>query len=226
LAASCIVRKVTRLAGALALLLTLADAGSGVARAQGKLEATYTATLSGLAIGSGSWTIDVENDQFTATASGTTSGLLRIFASGQGDSVVHGTVSGGQPISSTFASTVVADQRTDKVRVWFSGGNVKEYIADPPTMPSPDRVPFTDAHRKGVVDPMTAWLVHAPHSCRRFVNASSRSSTAACAMICIWPSSGWTRSKPTRAIKARSWSARFIFRRLPGTFRIAPSSNI
>jgi hypothetical protein len=82
---------------------------------------------------------------------------------------VRGTVSGGQPISSTFASTVVADQRSDKVRVWFSDGNVKEYIADPPTMPSPDRVPFTDAHRKGATDPMTAWLVRAPGTGNTFV---------------------------------------------------------
>jgi hypothetical protein len=169
LATLCIVLKATQLAGTVALLLTIADASSGIARAQGKLDATYTATLSGLPIGNGTWSIDVQDNQFTAMASGSTSGLLRIFASGHGNSVVRGTVSGGQPISSTFASTVIADKRTDKVRVWFSGGNVMDYIADPPTTPSPDRVPFTDAHRKGVADPMTAWLVRAPGTGNTFV---------------------------------------------------------
>jgi hypothetical protein len=44
----------------------------------------------------------------------------------------------------------------------ISGGNVKEYVAEPPTIASPDRVPLTDAHRRGVSDPMTASLVRVP----------------------------------------------------------------
>src|SRR5580693_1611263 len=109
--------RVARLAGAVALLAILA--GSGLARAQGKLDATYTVTLSGIPIGYGSWTIDVEEDQFTASASGATSGLLRVFASGQGNSMARGTVSGGLLISSTYASSIVADKRSDEVRVLF-----------------------------------------------------------------------------------------------------------
>src|SRR5580692_5034245 len=103
--------RATRLAGAVVLLATLADASAGLARAQGKLDATYVVTLSGLPIGYGSWPIDVEEDQFTASASGATSGVLRVFASGQGNSVARGTVSGGVPISSTYASSIVADKK-------------------------------------------------------------------------------------------------------------------
>jgi hypothetical protein len=83
--------------------------------------------------------------------------------------VAHGTVSNGQPIASTFASTITADKRSDEVRVWFSGGNLKEFIADPPTVPSPDRVPLTEAHRKGVADPMTASLIRVPGTGSTFV---------------------------------------------------------
>lgn len=171
MATSCIALRATRLAGAVVLLATLADACAGVARAQGKLDATYTATLSGLPIGSGSWTIDVQNDQFATAASGATSGLLRVFASGRGNSAARGTVSGGQPIASTFTSTIVTDKRSDEVRVWFSGGNLKEYLADPPTTPNPDRVPLTEAHRKGVADPMTAWLIRVPGTGNTFAPA-------------------------------------------------------
>src|SRR5262245_65499699 len=56
--------------------------GSG-AHAQGKLEARYAVTLGGVSFGQGSWTIDVGADQYTASVSGTTVGLVRIFASGQ-----------------------------------------------------------------------------------------------------------------------------------------------
>jgi Protein of unknown function (DUF3108) len=154
--------RAARLAGAVVLLATLADAGAGLARAQGKLDATYVVTLSGIPIGYGSWTIDVEEDQFSASASGATSGLLRVFASGQGNSVARGTVSGGLLISSTYASSIVADKRSDEVRVLFSGGNLKDFLADPPTVPSPDRVPLTDALRKNVSDPITASLIRVP----------------------------------------------------------------
>jgi hypothetical protein len=167
--------RLTGLAGGLVLIAMLVDAGSQNAHAQGKLDATYTVTLSGVPIGKGSWSIDVSDDQFTATASGGTSGLLRVFASGQGNSAAHGGVSGGQPISSTYTSSIISDNRSDQVRILFSGGVVKEYLADPPTIPSPERVPLTEAHRKGVLDPMTASLIRVsgngdtfvPEACQR-----------------------------------------------------------
>jgi Protein of unknown function (DUF3108) len=161
--------RLTRLAGAVVLMAVLVDAGSGFVRAQGKLDAAYVVTLAGVPIGKGSWSIDVQDDQFTATASGATSGLLRVIASGQGNSAAHGSVSGGQPIASTYASTIVADSRSDQVRIFFSGGTVKEYLADPPTIPGPDRVPLTEAHRKGVLDPMTASLIRVSGSGDTFV---------------------------------------------------------
>jgi uncharacterized protein DUF3108 len=166
--------RLTRLAGAVVLIAMLVDSGRAV-HAQGKLDAAYVVSLGGVPIGKGSWTIDVQDDQFTATASGATSGLLRVFASGQGSSAAHGGVSAGQPIASTYTSTIVADNRSDQVRILFSGGAVKEYLADPPTMPHPDRVPLTEASRKGVLDPMTASLIRVagtgdtfvPEACQR-----------------------------------------------------------
>ncbi len=157
------------LAGAFVLTVAVADAGSGLAHAQGRLDAAYAVTLAGLPIGKGAWSIDIQDDQFSATASGATSGVLRIFASGQGNSAVRGTVSAGQPIPSSYASSIVADKRADDVRILFSGGVVKEYLADPPTVPSPDRVPLTEAHRKGVTDPMTASLIRVAGSGDTFV---------------------------------------------------------
>jgi Protein of unknown function (DUF3108) len=145
------------------------DAGRQGAHAQGHLDAAYVATLSGVPIGKGSWAIDVQDDQYTAVASGATSGLLRVFASGQGNSAAHGSISSGQPIASSYSSSMIADNRSDQVRILFSGGAVKEYLADPPTSPNPDRVPLTDASRKNVLDPMTASLIRIPGNGDTFV---------------------------------------------------------
>jgi hypothetical protein len=144
--------------------LLATDAGNGVAFAQGKLDARYVVTLAGLPIGRGTWVIDIGDDSFTAAASGATSGLLQVFASGQGQTAVRGTVSGGQPLPASYASHIVNDQKIDDVRMVISSGAVKESRVDPPPDVGPDRVPVTDAHRRGIADPMTASLIRVPGS--------------------------------------------------------------
>jgi Protein of unknown function (DUF3108) len=150
------------LLSAAALAGTMADAQQGRGFAQGKLDARYTVTLGGLQVGRGAWVIDITDDHFTAAASGATSGLMRVIASGQGQSASRGSISGGQLVPSTYASSIVTDQKYDEVRMVISSGNVREFVADPPTVPSPERVPLTEAHRRGVADPMTASLVRVP----------------------------------------------------------------
>ena len=158
-----------RLIGAVLLIGAAAVTGNGQAHAQGRLDAVYAVTLAGIPIGKGAWSVDIQDDQYSATASGATSGLLRVFASGQGSSAARGNMVGGQPIPSSYASNIVSDKRADEVRIFFSGGAVKDYLADPPTSPSPDRVPLTEMHRKGVSDPMSASLLRVPGNGDTFV---------------------------------------------------------
>ncbi len=131
-------------------------------RAQGKLEARYTATLAGIPIGQGNWAIDITDTHYTAAASGVTTGLIRAFTGGQGSSAANGTLHDGQPVASTFASTIAASHKTDEVRLTVANGVVTEARVDPPLESGPDRVPITDAHRKGILDPMTASLLRVP----------------------------------------------------------------
>jgi hypothetical protein len=148
--------------GAAALAMTMMDAGQRPVFGQGKLDARYTVTLAGLPIGRGAWVIDVGDDYFTASANGATAGLIQIFASGHGQSVARGSISGGQLIPANYSSHIVTDQKTDDVRMVISSGAVKELHADPATVASSDRVPVTEAHRRGVSDPMTASLIRVP----------------------------------------------------------------
>jgi Protein of unknown function (DUF3108) len=150
--------------GATALALAMADADRNRSLAQGKLDARYTVTLGGLPVGRGAWVIDISDDHFTAAASGATAGLMRVFASGQGQSAARGSVSSGQLVPASYASSITTDQKYDEVRMVLNSGSVKEFVVDPPTVPTPDRVPLTDAHRRGVLDPMTAALVRVPGS--------------------------------------------------------------
>jgi Protein of unknown function (DUF3108) len=144
-----------------ALSSLLLDARLSLAAAQTKLDAAYTATLLGLPIGHISWTVELRNNRFTAAANGGISGLLRIFSDGHGDVSAHGRLSGGEPVASNFALTLIAGKWSDEVRILFHGNKAQEYVAAAPP-PGSNQVPISDANRTGVVDPMTALLVHTP----------------------------------------------------------------
>jgi hypothetical protein len=145
-------------AGCFIMMMVFTVDSSRVAAAQGRLEAEYTATLSGIPIGHGNWVIEISEDQFSASASGGTTGILRFFAHGSGASTVQGIVAAGQPAPTTYTSTITNQERVDDVRMSFAGGNVKDFSVDPPVGPSNDRIPVTDDDRRNVLDPMTSTL--------------------------------------------------------------------
>ena len=165
-------RHIGRLVAAVSLL---ALTGAGGAQAQSKLEARYTVSLAGIPLGSGSWVIDVAPDQYTAVASGRTTGLVKLIADGSGSTGARGAFIGSKVMATSYVSTTTSDKKPDEVRMVLQNGTVREVTAEPPLVPSPDRVPVTEAHRKGVTDPMSAAIIPvagngdllAPEACKR-----------------------------------------------------------
>ncbi len=155
--------------------LAFVGAAFDAAQAQGKLEARYTASVGGIPLGKGAWVIEISDTQYTTAASGRVTGVLRAVTSGEGSVAARGILSGGHPVPSSYAVHVTSDDKTDEVRMAFNAGTVKELVAEPPFAPTPDRVPVTEAHRKGVIDPMSAGLmpvggtgdVLVPEACQR-----------------------------------------------------------
>lgn len=133
------------------------------ARAQGKLEAHYTASLAGIPVGKGSWVVDIDENHFKAAASGITTGLLRLFTGGEGTSAANGTFGrDGKPASSLYAATIVTRDRTTEARVAIKDGDVTTTKVEPPIDQDPERVPLTKAHQLGIFDPMTGSLARIP----------------------------------------------------------------
>jgi hypothetical protein len=158
------------------LLLAVSAALAPIhAQAQGKLEARYTASLAGIPLGSGTWVIDIAGGQYTAVASGRTTGLVKLISDGSGSGGSRGIVQGASLVPTSYASSTISDKRADEVRMTLRAGAVKDVAVDPPFIPSPDRVPVTDAHRKGITDPMSAAImpvagngeVLTPDACKR-----------------------------------------------------------
>jgi hypothetical protein len=132
------------------------------AAAQGRLDAHYEATLAGIPVGKGAWTVDIGDDQFSAAANGGTTGLLKAFAGGSGTGAAQGRVVNGALVSTNYSASTATSKKTESIHMLLVNGNVKEYGIEPEPPVDPDRIPVTDAHRRGVYDPMSGSMLHVP----------------------------------------------------------------
>jgi hypothetical protein len=133
--------------------------GSGAALAQGRLDAQYEATLAGIAVGKGAWTIEIGDDTFSAAAQGGTAGLLKAFSGGTGSGASQGRIVNGALVANAYTATTTTQKKSETIRMVLANGGVKDFSIDPAPPVDPDRIVVTDAHRKNVLDPMTGSLV-------------------------------------------------------------------
>jgi len=147
------------LAGVAAVVSVIAFAPAPC-RAQGKLDASYTASLAGVPVGSGGLNVDVGSQEYAASGNGQVEGLIRMFSGGgRGSVAAQGRLNREHPAPASYRATVSTGQLDYNVHMVLQGGNVKELTAEPPLVPAPDRVPVTDAHRRGIMDPVTAVIM-------------------------------------------------------------------
>jgi hypothetical protein len=140
----------------------LAAIAQGAAFAQGRLEAQYEATLAGIPVGKGGWIIDIGDDQYSASAFGGTTGLLKAFSSGSGTGASQGRVVNGALVATNYSASSTTSKKSEAIHMTLANGNVKEFGIEPEPPVDPDRIPVTEAQRKGVYDPMTATLLRVP----------------------------------------------------------------
>ena len=151
----------TRIRGLVAAFCAIGAALGGTdANAQGRLEARYEVTLAGITIGKGGWVIEVSDDQFSAAASGGSTGLLSMISSGKGSGSSQGRVVKGQLQPAAYAATIASNRKSETVRIALANGNIKDFSIDPTPPEDPSKIPLTDSHKRGVIDPMTASLVN------------------------------------------------------------------
>jgi hypothetical protein len=148
---------------AVAMMLPML-AADRAAQAQARLDARYTATLSGIPLGKGAWVVEIDNDRYAATATGMTSGLLRIFSSGHGTTASRGAIANSRFAPQSYTATLTVEKKTDEVRMALKAGNVVNVAVNPQPDAKPGLVPVTDAHRKGVSDPMASSMLRVPGS--------------------------------------------------------------
>jgi hypothetical protein len=132
------------------------------ALAQGRVDAHYEATLSGIAVGKGTWTIEIGDDVFSASAQGGSAGLLKAFSGGSGSGASQGRVVNGALVSTAYVATTTTSKKSETIRLNLANGGVKDFSIDPVPPVDADRIVVTEAHRKNVLDPMTGSMIRVP----------------------------------------------------------------
>ena len=149
------------------LLLFVATAP---AWADSRLEVRYKASLAALAdlkgieIGKGAFTVDITDEGYAAAGSAKVTGFARLVSKGEGSVAARGTFVNGKVSPITYSSTSESDKKAEEVRISLANNVVKEFAVSPPTTPHEDRVPVTEEHRQGVVDPLSAAVITVPGS--------------------------------------------------------------
>ena len=141
-----------------AALALLAAGAAGPAQADGRLEARYRMSVAGIAIGQSEIDAVIGSTDYASSARGRASGLLRVLVTGEGSVSARGAIVDGRPVPGSFASRTVGEDETTTVAMTLAGGDVKELSAGT-SDPDAGRVPVTAADRKGIVDPLTAFLI-------------------------------------------------------------------
>jgi hypothetical protein len=144
------------------LLLASACAAAAPVHAQGKLDAHYEVTLAGIPVGRGTWTIEIADDHYAASAAGGTTGLLKAISGGRGSGSAQGRIVNGQLVPANYTAMTETSKKVETIRIALAGGNITGSTITPEPPEDPARIPVTDAQRRGVLDPMTGTLLQVP----------------------------------------------------------------
>ena len=144
-----------------AVLAALALLAAAPASAQGKLDARYEVTLAGIPVGKGVLGGRYRRRPVFGL------GLRRHLGAAEGLCLRlrHRRIAGPhrqwRAVPQAYSATVHS-KKSETIRMSLAAGNIKEFAIDPEPPVDPDRIPVTDAHRRGVLDPMTGSLLRVP----------------------------------------------------------------
>jgi hypothetical protein len=147
---------VSRRAGALALALVLLGAAAAHADTW---RATYSVSLLGLPIGSATTTGEFSHNAYRIEANAKMSGLGTMVSNGKGAATGAGAISAGHVLPATYAITAATQNMTRTMRMSLAGSAVTAVDISPPFEDKPDRIPVKDQDKRGVVDPVGAFVI-------------------------------------------------------------------
>lgn len=144
-------------AAGLALLLLWLPTAASADSTPSKVSATYKITFNGFDVGKFRFESNVDSATYSMAGRAKVSALLGILK-WSGTTQSTGVLAHGEPSPSDYAFKYKSSSRSGSVEMSFSKGRVSERSVVPPSSPSKKRVPLTEEHLAGALDPMSAVL--------------------------------------------------------------------
>jgi hypothetical protein len=130
--------------------------------AGGTLEARYEVTYTGITIGQGSLVTEITDDGYSVAGSAAVTGILQVITAAKGTAAARGQFVDGRAAPVSYSVTSESKEKSQEIRLAGAAGVVRDVMILPTPAESKDRVPVTEEHRAGVVDPMSALLMAVP----------------------------------------------------------------
>jgi hypothetical protein len=150
-----------RTMAACGLALGLIGAGLSPAGAE-SLSIDYDLSLIGLPIGQATLAGNADPGTYRLELTARLTGLASVVSGGKGVAVASGTGLPSRVLPNSYQLSVSGSGPLQSIKVNLSNGNVTSIAIDPPLEPRPDRIPVTEQHKRGVLDPVSAFLMPVP----------------------------------------------------------------
>lgn len=135
------------------------------ASADATIAASYAATLAGFPVASGNLTFGIaDGGDWKADLDAQVRGLASVIANRTATATASGHVTPAGIASRDYRLAIDGGNMPNHVDMDFSGGAVTQVTASELRFPGWDRrVPLKPEHKRGVVDPLAAFLLSVPH---------------------------------------------------------------
>ena len=139
-----------------------AQMGGPPASAPPQFMAQYGVTLIGLPIGTASVNAALDAQRYKIDVQARLTGLAGMLTGGKGAGMASGALAQGRPVSAGYSASGSNGRESRTVRMAMSAGTATAIEIVPPVEKKPDAIPVTEAHKRGVTDPVTALLMPVP----------------------------------------------------------------
>jgi len=139
------------------------------------VRATFDVRLGPLLVGRGNFEAQVTDQYYAVGVSAKVTGVARLLAGGEGSATARGALHNNGVTPTLYHISNTAGSGSNEIRLLMRANQVVNETVVPPIYQTPDRVPLTDTARRGVVDPLSAFVfpvagnaaLASPASCER-----------------------------------------------------------
>lgn len=160
------VSRVLRHCAAAVLLAAMLAAMPGIGlRAQAsdyRFQTDYAVLFNGLPIGRATLSGSFDGSEYRLDGRGRLTGIVGALFDYTATGASAGRIRAGRPLPTAFSADASDGSEVQTVRMTLSGDRVNRMTIEPPLKPEearhPGRVPITEAHKRGIIDPMSAMI--------------------------------------------------------------------